>query len=79
MAGAVSLPKTGQTTSYATGDDGYIEAGVAWSSPRFTNNGNGAMTDNLTGLVWSQNANLPAALKTWHQALDKEVFKQKYL
>ncbi|KJU84362.1 conserved hypothetical protein, secreted, partial [Candidatus Magnetobacterium bavaricum] len=35
-AGTVNLPQTGQTTSYATGDDGTIRAGVAWPSPRFT-------------------------------------------
>ncbi|KJU84288.1 secreted protein, partial [Candidatus Magnetobacterium bavaricum] len=27
MAGTIELPKTGQTTTYATGDDGAIEAG----------------------------------------------------
>lgn len=32
----ISLPKTGQTTSYYAGDDGAIEAGIAWPSPRFT-------------------------------------------
>ncbi len=46
------LPKTGQTTSYASGDDGYIQAGIEWPSPRFTDNNDGTMTDNLTGLMW---------------------------
>ncbi|KJU86646.1 secreted protein, partial [Candidatus Magnetobacterium bavaricum] len=27
MAGTINLPQTGQTTTYATGDDGAIEAG----------------------------------------------------
>lgn len=46
------VAKTGQTTSYASGDDGDHENGVAWPVPRFTNNGNGTVTDHLTGLVW---------------------------
>ena len=51
------MPKTGQTTCYATGDDGDLEKGVAWPNPRFTDNGNGTVTDNLTGLIWLKNAN----------------------
>jgi hypothetical protein len=46
------LPKTGQTESYLPGDDGYIQAGIEWPKPRFTDNGDGTMTDNLTGLMW---------------------------
>lgn len=50
--------KTGQTTSYTTGDDGYYQKGVAWPNPRFTDNGDGTVTDNLTGLMWTKNADL---------------------
>ncbi len=50
------VPKTGQTTSYATGDDGDLERGIALPIPRFTDNGDGTVTDNLTGLIWLQNA-----------------------
>lgn len=64
----VDLPKTGQTTSYLTGDDGDIQAGAAWPSPRFTDNGNGTITDNLTGLMWAQDANLDGA-KSWIEAI----------
>ena len=46
------IPKTGQTTSYETGDDGELEKGVLWPDPRFTDNGNGTATDKLTGLIW---------------------------
>ena len=46
------VAKTGQTTAYATGDDGDLEKGVAAPTPRFTDNGNGTVTDRLTGLVW---------------------------
>ena len=33
------VAQTGQTTSFAAGDDGDLEKGVAWPSPRFTDNG----------------------------------------
>lgn len=46
------IPKTGQTISYATGDDGELQKGVAWPNPRFTANTDTTITDNLTGLVW---------------------------
>jgi len=62
------VPKTGQTTSYATGDDGDHEKGVAWPSPRFTDNSDGTVTDNLTGLIWLKNANCYGG-KTWANAL----------
>ena len=66
----ICLPKTGQTISYATGDDGDLETGVAWPNPRFTDIGDGTVKDELTGLVWSKNANLLNSDKTWQQALD---------
>ena len=62
------VAKTGQTTLSATGDDGDLEKGVAWPSPRFTDNGNGTVTDNLTGLIWLKNANADG-VKTWANAL----------
>ena len=65
--GDVSLPKTGQTTMHAAGDDGDLEKGVAWPDPRFTDNGNGTICDNLTGLMWEQ-ASSGTAL-TWANAL----------
>ena len=60
--------RTGQTTSYAAGDDGALERGVAWPVPRFTDNGDGTVTDNLTKLIWLKNANC-SGQKTWQQAL----------
>jgi hypothetical protein len=79
FAGTVNLPKTGQTNCYdelgseitctGTGQDGEIQAGVEWPEPRFTDNGD-VVTDNLTGLMWTKNANLPGGDKTWQQALD---------
>lgn len=60
--------RTGQTTSYEAGDDGDLERGVSWPSPRFTDNGNGTVTDNLTGLIWLKNANC-FGTRNWSQAL----------
>jgi hypothetical protein len=72
QSGTIRLPKTGQTTSYATGDDGDLQEGVAWPNPRFTV-GTGTkdecVTDKLTGLMWAKNAN-PIGQKTWQEALD---------
>ena len=51
------VAKTGQTTSYATGDDGDLEKGVAFPNPRFTVQANSnCVLDNLTGLIWARNA-----------------------
>ena len=66
----ICLPQTGQTTSYYSGDDGDLEKGVAWPDLRFTDNGDETVTDNLTGLMWTKDANLPGGTKTWQNALD---------
>jgi len=67
------LPKSGQTSSYRTGDDGDLEVGVPPPISRFTVGVGGAatnvVTDNLTGLMWCRDANL-AGLKTWNDAVD---------
>lgn len=52
----VNLASTGQTVSYASGDDGALKKGVAWPGPRFADNQDGTVMDNLTGLVWMQDA-----------------------
>ncbi len=62
------VPATGQTASYAGTDDGALQMGVAWPSPRLTDNTDGTVTDNLTGLVWLKEANC-FGIKTWSQAL----------
>ncbi|MEI6168234.1 MAG: DUF1566 domain-containing protein [bacterium] len=62
------VAKTAQTTSYAAGDDGDLKRGVAWPSPRFTDIGDGTVTDNLTGLIWLKDANAFGG-QTWAQAL----------
>jgi hypothetical protein len=43
------LPDTGQTTSYAKGDDGYYNI----NPPSYTDNGL-TITDNYTGLIWQK-------------------------
>ncbi len=62
------IPRTGQTSSYAVGDDGALQKGVAWPTPRFTDNSNGTLTDNLTGLIWPTAASC-FGLQTWSAAL----------
>lgn len=71
------VPQTGQTTSYAAGDDGNLRMGLEWPTPRFTDNGDQTMTDNLTGLIWTKDgktpcpaACTPGVYKTWQGALD---------
>jgi hypothetical protein len=62
------VPKTGQTTTYMLGDDGDLGAGIDWPSPRFTKNGDGTVTDNLTGVIWLEDANCDGQM-TWEAAL----------
>jgi hypothetical protein len=69
------VPKTGagDLAAYTevAGEDGHasVRKGVAWPNPRFTDNTNGTVTDNLTGLIWLKNANFKAGTRTWAQAL----------
>ncbi len=75
--GPAPLWKTGQTQTYAPGDDGDLRMGVAWPSPRFTDHGDGTVTDNLTGLMWTKDAHSPGMAqcdvtseKPWQGVLD---------
>lgn len=52
----VQLAATGQTMSYAAGDDAALAQGVAWPAGRWHDNGDGTVSDQLTGLVWLKNA-----------------------
>jgi len=78
---SVALPRTGQTLCYdvagatiacaGTGQDGELQTGVAEPSPRFVVDGTGdCVTDNLTGLMWTRDANRPAAPLSWQLSLD---------
>jgi len=64
----VTLARTGQTISYAPGDDASLHKGVPWPGPRFGDNQDGTVTDNLTGLIWLQNATCFSAT-IWSTAL----------
>jgi len=62
------VPRTGQTESYATGDDGDLQLGVPWPNPRFSDNANGTVTDNFTGLIWLKNADC-GGMMNWATAI----------
>lgn len=64
------MPKTGQTSRQDPIDDGDLQKGVAWPEPRFTDNGDGKVTDNQTRLIWLMEANCWGLL-SWHDALVK--------
>ena len=74
-----ALPATGQTACYdaagnviacdsaeSPGQDGFYQAGCP-SAGRFTDNGDGTVADNCTGLMW-QKATAPGT-HTWQEAL----------
>jgi hypothetical protein len=79
ISSAINLPRTGQVTSYAAGDDGALQKGVPIPSSRFTL-GVQTITDALTGLMWARYANTPvytgvtstcaAGARTWQGASD---------
>jgi uncharacterized protein DUF1566 len=74
---SAAVAKTGQTTCYddagnviacaGTGQDGAFKKGAA-ATPRFTDNGNGTVKDNLTGLIWLKSSNC-FGFQTWAQGL----------
>lgn len=78
LASAIQLSQTGQTNCWnasgasvscaGTGQDGERHVGKPWPSPRFTDNANGTVTDNLTGLVWLKAAGC-FQNRTWQNAL----------
>ncbi len=68
--GMVKLAATGyydEPGQVVAGDDGSVLAGVALTYPRFVDNGNGTVTDTVTGLVWLQQANCLAG--NWADSL----------
>ena len=72
-----AVPKTGQTTCSdefgnsidcaGTGQDGEYQKGVS-VDPRFTDNGDGTVKDNLTGLIWLKDASCLGYMQ-WADAL----------
>lgn len=63
------VEKSGQTTQYRPNDDGDLEKGVTWPTPRFKDNGDGTVRDILTGLVWLKDASCDSH-RTWDDAVD---------
>jgi len=73
-----AVGRTGQVTCYdvdgnpidcaGTGQDGDLLPGVFWPNPRFVDNGDGTVRDNLTNLVWLQDANCFGE-RSWATAL----------
>jgi hypothetical protein len=66
--GIVQIAKTGQTISYGTDDDGALQKGIGWSDPRFVDNGDGTITDTLTGILYWERQPSSAA-KNWDTAI----------
>jgi hypothetical protein len=63
-----SLPKTDQAVIYTPADEAYIQDKVEWPAPRFTENGDGTVTDSLTGLMWLKDGG--CLKKGWNDALN---------
>jgi len=61
-AAGIEIPCAG------TGQDGDQQLGIPWPVPRFTDNNNGTLTDNLTGLTWLKNAGCLGG-RNWPSAL----------
>jgi len=83
-ASQAQVPVTGQTTCYrpnfsldpgcimlfAVGQDGEVQAGKKSPVPRFTDNGDGTVTDGLTGLIITKDWNCQAGSTTWDVAIN---------
>ncbi len=67
---SIRLPKTGQTTSYLVGDDGHWQAGVALPEIRYRDNGDGTVSDTLSGLVWLKQFDCFVGRFEWYDALN---------
>ena len=75
--GLCGVPKTGQTQCWdeaatelpcaGTGQDGELQIGIESPDPRFTDHGDGTVTDELTGLTWLKQADCTTEI--WLDAL----------
>jgi hypothetical protein len=73
------VPQTGQTKCYdnagividcaGTGRDGEYQYGTPFPEPRFTDNDDGTVTDNMTGLMWTIDARPFPIKNNWNGAL----------
>jgi len=67
------LPKTGQTMIYQMGDDGYYQMGYPLGGgQRFIDNGDGTITDTVTGLMWVRDLQMAGFGMTmyWYDAIN---------
>jgi hypothetical protein len=64
------VPKTGQIESYYPGDDGDLQTGASWPVYRFTDNGDGTITDHLSHLMWTKDAQQIPGTMDWYNAID---------
>ena len=67
--------KTIQTTSSVTSDNNDRKVSVATPNPRFIDNDDGTVSDNLTNLVWLRNANCFGAQTLDNATLDAAGLK----
>ena len=68
--GPAPVEKTLLTEPVGDYDDGCYQKGVPLPTPRFTDLGNGTVTDNLTGLMWTKNVQEIPGFMLWQEALD---------
>jgi hypothetical protein len=67
---------SGQMITYAENDDGHLKTGVGLpTGQRFTDNLNGTITDNMTGLIWVKNPSSCYLAEPWDMALILVQFK----
>jgi hypothetical protein len=82
FTGTAPLAKTGQSSCFdasgslilcgsgvGAGQEGHVRPGVPWPIPRFTKNGDGTVTDNLSGLIWLEDANCAGTTMNFDVAL----------
>jgi hypothetical protein len=60
---------SGSSSTRPSGQDGKLQKGAEWPNPRFTDNLNSTVRDNLTGLVWVKTANLFTTNAGWEDVL----------
>jgi hypothetical protein len=79
LTGLLLTRRTGQTSCFSeqgieivcsgSGQDGDLQIGVAWPQPRFTDNGDGTVEDELTGRTWLKDVECLGDNVTWESAL----------
>ena len=78
---SAELPRTGQRTCFdqygssidhtGSGQDGDLQNGKIWPEPRLVDNGDGTVTDHLTGLMWMHDGQCLGEM-SWQAAMKSE-------